>query len=81
MKDWLEENPNGLKDVFEQHFKVLPVDARKVSNPSSFSFLPTLALVHLQMYKDCATAAVHVITFHAKQTQHADNRNSRKWLG
>jgi hypothetical protein len=32
MKDWLEENPNGLKDAFEQYFKALPADVRKVSN-------------------------------------------------
>ena len=81
MKDWLEENPNGLKDAFEQHFKALPADARKVSNPSSFSFLPALTLVRLQTYKDRATAAVRVITFHAKQTQHAHDKNSRKRLG
>ena len=32
MRDWLEENPNGLKDTFEQYFKSLPVDVRKVSH-------------------------------------------------
>jgi hypothetical protein len=32
MKDWLEENPNGLKDAFEKYFKALPENVRKVSN-------------------------------------------------
>ena len=43
MKDWLNDNPNGLKDAFEQYFKALPVDIRKVSNNSHFPF--PLALV------------------------------------
>jgi hypothetical protein len=45
MKDWLEENPNGLKDAFERYFKALPVDARKVSNCSGFWFTPFLTLI------------------------------------
>jgi hypothetical protein len=32
MKDWLEENPNGLKDAFEKYFKALPKNVKKVSN-------------------------------------------------
>lgn len=32
MKDWLENNPNGMKDAFEQYFKALPADGRKASN-------------------------------------------------
>ncbi len=32
MKDWIEENPNGLKDMFELYFKALPMNVRKVSN-------------------------------------------------
>jgi hypothetical protein len=32
MKDWLEDNPNGLKDAFETYFKALPPEVRKVSN-------------------------------------------------
>jgi hypothetical protein len=38
MKDWLQENPDGLKDAFEQYFKALPAEARKVSNRGSFPF-------------------------------------------
>jgi hypothetical protein len=36
MKDWLEENPNGSKDSFDQYFKALPADVRKVSNNLSY---------------------------------------------
>ncbi len=61
MKDWLEENPNGLKEVFEQYFKTLPADARKVSNHRRFPFPPILTLVCMQIYKDHATAAVGVL--------------------
>jgi hypothetical protein len=43
MKDWLNDNPNGLKDAFEQYFKALPPDIRNVSNHSRFPF--PLALV------------------------------------
>jgi hypothetical protein len=32
MKDWLEENPDGLKDMFELYFKALTMDVRKVRN-------------------------------------------------
>jgi hypothetical protein len=32
MKDWLEENLNGLKDVFEKYFKAFSENVRKVSN-------------------------------------------------
>jgi hypothetical protein len=35
MKDWLEENPNGLKDAFEKYYKALPADAKRVSTATS----------------------------------------------
>jgi hypothetical protein len=38
MKDWLEENPNGLKDAFEEYFKALPVDVKKVHSCSNSPF-------------------------------------------
>jgi hypothetical protein len=62
MKDWLGENPNGLKDAFEQYFKALPADVRKVSNHtgSNFPFSLALTLVCVQTYNDRATAAVRV---------------------
>jgi hypothetical protein len=60
MKDWLEENPNGLKDAFEQYFKALPPDVRKVSIHSNFTFAFVLTPVCTQTYKERATAAVRV---------------------
>jgi hypothetical protein len=65
MKDWLGENPNGLKDAFEQYFKALPADVRKVSNHSNFSFSLALTLVCVQTYNDRATAAVRVSVLYA----------------
>jgi hypothetical protein len=65
MKDWLEENPDGLKDAFEQYFKALPPDVRKVSNDSNFTFPLTLTLLFMQIYKERATAAVRIFLLHA----------------
>ena len=31
MRNWLEENPNGLKNTFEKYFKMFLVDVRKAS--------------------------------------------------
>ena len=58
MKDWLEKNPNSLKDTFEQYFKALPPDTRKVSNHVCFPLPCVPTLVCVQTYKDRATAAV-----------------------
>jgi hypothetical protein len=60
MKDLLEENPNGLKDSFEQYFKMLPTHVRKVSN-YNFPIPLALTLFCVQTYKDCATAAVRIL--------------------
>jgi hypothetical protein len=44
MKDWLLENPNGLKGAFEEYFKALPADVKKVCG-KFFSSLITLMLM------------------------------------
>jgi hypothetical protein len=65
MKDWLKGNPDGLKVDFEQHFKALPADIRKVSishddhDPISL----VLILTCTQAYKDQAAAAVRVLNY------------------
>jgi hypothetical protein len=67
MKDWLEENPSGSKEAFEQYFKALPADARKVSNRTGrrFPFPLFLTLVCTQIYKDRASSAVGVLASRA----------------
>jgi hypothetical protein len=63
MKDWLEDNPNGLKDAFEKYFKELPVDVRKVRKCSYSHILFTLTLLCEQTYKDRVSAAVRALYF------------------
>lgn len=61
MQDWLEENPNGLKDTFEKYFKALSENVRKVSSCSNSPFPFALTLLCVQTYKDHASVAVHVL--------------------
>ena len=60
MIDWLRENPNGSKDVFEKHLKALPADVKKVRDQSFLSLL-SLILLCTQIYKDRASAAVRIL--------------------
>ena len=62
MKDWLNTNPNGSKDVFETYFKALPVPAKKVCD-QYFPSLLTLILLCTQIFKDQANAAVCIPAF------------------
>jgi hypothetical protein len=64
MKEWLEDNPNGLKHAFEEYFKALPADVRKVSDCSEsiVSDAVDLTLFYIQKYKDNAAAAVRLFT-------------------
>jgi len=64
MKDWLVENATGTKDAFEQYFKTLPADVRKVSNHSNFPLSLALTLVYVQVYKDRANVAVRPSILH-----------------
>ena len=58
MKDWLEKNPNGLKDTFEKYFKELPADVKNVGYCSNFPFPFALTPFYVQTYKTRASAAV-----------------------
>jgi hypothetical protein len=49
MKDWLEQNPGGSKDVFEKYFKALTEDAKKVGNNSLCSIVQ---LILFLCYRD-----------------------------
>jgi hypothetical protein len=60
MTDWLRENPNGSKDVFEKHFKTLTTDVKKVCD-QSFPSLLLLILLCTQIYKDQASAVVRIL--------------------
>jgi hypothetical protein len=43
MKDWLEQNPNGSKNAFEEYFKALTPDVIKVCNiMNNFAATPLL---------------------------------------
>ena len=64
MTDWLHENPNSSKDAFEKHFKALPADLKKVHD-QSFPSLLTLDLLCTQIYKDRASAAIHILVIRA----------------
>ena len=49
MKDWLEQNPNGLKDTFKEYFRALSADARKVSTATScFLLLDSISPIDIQ---------------------------------
>jgi len=60
MIDWLHKNPNGSKDMFEKHLKALPADIKKVHDQSFLSLL-LLILLCMQIYKDWASAAIHIL--------------------
>jgi hypothetical protein len=44
MKDWLEQNLNGLKDAFERHFSALTPDVKKVGHDMNDSASITLLI-------------------------------------
>ena len=76
MKEWLEENPNGSKDAFEQYFKALSASVRKVSSCSYSPFPVALTLFCVQTYKDRASAAVGILLLYL--TNKTDNRQQQK---
>jgi hypothetical protein len=66
MKDWLHDNPNGLKNAFEKYSKrSLQLPKKYMINFPSLLSLPVI-LLHAQIYKDQANAAVRIPIFCAK---------------
>lgn len=86
MRDWLERNPNGLKDAFETYFKTLPADVKKVSNLINFTLLLALNVfvcrhtrsVPLQQYASYSREPNVLTTKNSRKQREWGRRKPRK---
>jgi hypothetical protein len=81
MKDWLEQNPDGSKDAFDRHFKVLSQEDRKVCDTALQTLTDDSSFTNhssIQKYKTLALEAVCTSITYACCAHLADSMISKE---